>query len=141
MNYIVLTGRLTADPILRYTPTGIPVLDFTLAVDRRGRSGEGERDADFIDIVVWRKQAEICANYLKKGRLVGVEGRLEISRFQGSDGQIHRKPRVIAYRVEFLDGKPKEAVEEIPEELESFDEDAFVDDISNKIDLDLGEDK
>lgn len=140
MNYIILTGRLTADPILRYTPTGVPVLGFTLAVDRR-RSSEGGRDADFIDIVVWRKQAEICANYLKKGRLVGVEGRLEINKFQGSDGQIHRKPRVVAYRVEFLDGKPKEVVEEVPEEVETFDEDAFIDDISSKIDIDLGEDK
>mgnify|MGYP000893685195 FL=1 len=136
MNHIVLTGRLTADPVLRYTPTGIPVLDFTLAVSRRGKSSEGERDADFIDIVVWRKQAEICANYLKKGRLIGVEGRLEIDKFQGSDGQIHRKPRVVAYRVEFLGSKPKEAEEGISEEIEGFDEDAFVDDISSKIDID-----
>ncbi|MBC7319235.1 single-stranded DNA-binding protein [bacterium] len=140
MNYIILTGRLTADPILRYTPTGVPVLGFTLAVDRRSRTPEGEREADFIDIVVWRKQAEICANYLRKGRLVGVEGRLEISKFQGSDGQVHRKPRVIAYRVEFLDSRPREGEEAPPEEIHTFDEDAFIDDISQKIDIDLGED-
>ena len=138
MNYVILTGRLTADPVLRYTPTGVPVLGFTLAVDRRSRTPEGEKEADFIDIVVWRKQAEICANYLKKGRLVGVEGRLEISRFQGADGQTHRKVRVIAYRVEFLDSKHRE--EEVPVEITSFDEDDFVDDISQKIDIDLGED-
>jgi len=141
MNYVVLTGRLTSDPILRYTPTGVPVVDFTLAVDRRSKNPKGEKTTDFIDIVVWRKQAETCATYLKKGRLIGVEGRLEINKYQGSDGQAHRRTRVVAYRVEFLSSKPKEAEEGAPEGIVSFDEDAFVDDLDQKIDIDLEEGK
>ncbi|MGB9682895.1 MAG: single-stranded DNA-binding protein [bacterium] len=138
MNSVILTGRLTGDPTLRYTPDGTAVAEFTLAVNRRGR--EGKELTDFIDIVVWRKQAELCATYLKKGRLIGIEGRLEIDRYQSQDGKTQRRARVVARRVEFLGSRPKEE-EGLPEEVVSFDEDAFVDDLEKKIDIDLDEGK
>jgi single-strand DNA-binding protein len=138
MNSIILTGRLTSDPTLRYTPEGTAVAEFTLAVNRRGK--EGNEATDFIDIVAWRKQAELCATYLKKGRLVGVEGRLEIDKYQTQDGRTQRRARVVARRVEFLGSRPKE-VGETPEEMVSFDEDAFVEDLNQKIDIDLEEGK
>ena len=78
LNRIILIGRLVADPTLRYTQSGIAVTTFTLAVDRAFANQQGEREADFIGIVVWQKLAETCANHLFKGRLVAVEGRLQI---------------------------------------------------------------
>jgi single-strand DNA-binding protein len=103
MNHIVLIGRLTRDPELRYTPNGVAVANFDLAVDRRTTNQQGERETDFIRIVVWQKQAEHCANYLKKGRLVGVEGRLQIRSYETQDGQKRRVAEVIANFVQFLD--------------------------------------
>lgn len=103
MNHIVLIGRLTRDPELRYTPNGVAVANFDLAVDRPTTNQQGERETDFIRIVVWQKQAEHCANYLKKGRLVGVEGRLQIRNYETQDGQKRRVAEVIANFVQFLD--------------------------------------
>lgn len=74
LNRVILTGRLAKDPILRYTPNGIAVAAFTLAVNRTFTNQQGDRDADFINCVVWRKQAENVANFLKKGSLAGVDG-------------------------------------------------------------------
>lgn len=78
LNRIVLIGRLTRDPELRYTPNGVAVATFTLAVDRQFTNSQGERETDFINIVTWRGLAENCANYLKKGRLAAADGRLQI---------------------------------------------------------------
>lgn len=103
MNRIVLVGRLTADPELRYTQSGIAVGRFTLAVDRPFANQQGDRDTDFIDIVVWRKQAENCANYLQKGAMAAVDGRLQIRSYETQDGQKRRATEVVADRVEFLE--------------------------------------
>ena len=103
MNHITLTGRLTRDPELRYTPNGVAVTNFDLAVDRSVLNQAGERETDFIRIIAWQKQAELCANYLKKGRLVAVEGRLQIRSYETQDGQKRRVAEVVANRVEFLD--------------------------------------
>jgi len=103
MNHIVLIGRLTRDPELRYTPNGVAVANFDLAVDRPVPNQQGERETDFIRIVVWQKQAEHCANYLKKGRLVAVEGRLQIRSYETQDGQKRRVAEVVANQVQFLD--------------------------------------
>ncbi len=105
LNRIVLIGRLTKDPELRYTPNGVAVASFTLAVDRSRPNLQGEREADFIPIVVWQKQAENCANYLGKGRLVAVDGRLQIRTYDGKDGQRRWVTEVIAENVRFLDKK------------------------------------
>lgn len=103
MNKVLLVGRLAQQPELRYTQNGVAVARFTVAVNRPYTNPQGERDADFIDVVVWRAQAENCANYLAKGRLVGVEGRLQIRSYETAEGQKRRVAEVVADRVEFLD--------------------------------------
>ena len=109
MNHIVLIGRLTRDVELRYTPAGHAVSNFDLAVDRPVPNQQGEREADFIRIIAWQKQAELCANYLKKGRLVAVEGRLQIRSYETQDGQKRRVAEVVVSQVHFLDKSRDEA--------------------------------
>ncbi|MGU3568892.1 single-stranded DNA-binding protein, partial [Paenibacillus sp. A51L] len=105
MNRSILIGRLTKDPEMRYTPAGVAVTQFTLAVDRPFiSSGEGrEREADFIPIVTWRQLAETCANYLKKGRLTAVEGRIQVRHYENNEGKRVYVTEVIADNVRFLD--------------------------------------
>lgn len=103
LNRVVLIGRLTRDPELRYTPTGVAVARFTLAVDRPFTNQRGERETDFIRIVTWRQLAELCANYLKKGRLAAVDGRLQISTFDNQEGQRITVSEVVADNVRFLE--------------------------------------
>jgi len=99
-----LIGRLTRDPELKYIPSGTPVATFTLAVNRPFTNKMGEREADFVPIVVWRKQAENCANYLSKGSLVAVDGRLQVRSYE-QDGQRRYVTEVVAEDVRFLDGR------------------------------------
>ncbi|GGI95138.1 hypothetical protein GCM10010885_00930 [Alicyclobacillus cellulosilyticus] len=103
LNRVILIGRLTADPELRYTNSGTPVASFSLAVDRMRPNASGERETDFINIVVWQKQAELCAQYLHKGRLAAVDGRLQIRTYENRDGQRVRVAEVVAETVRFLD--------------------------------------
>ncbi|CAM4052589.1 single-stranded DNA-binding protein [Paenibacillus alkaliterrae] len=103
LNRVVLIGRLTKDPDLRYTPSGVAVTQFVLAVDRTFTSGEGEREADFIPIVMWRQLAETCANYLKKGRLTAVEGRIQVRNYESNEGKRVYVTEVIADNVRFLE--------------------------------------
>lgn len=103
LNKIILIGRLTADPQLRYTTNGNAVTNFTLAVNKSFVGQDGERGADFIDVVVWRKLAEACANHLAKGRLAAVEGRLEIRSYEDQQGVRRKAAEVVADNVRFLD--------------------------------------
>lgn len=103
MNQVQLIGRLTRDPELRYTTDGTPVGAFGLAVSRRGQDDE----ADFFEIVVWRKLAESAANYLTKGRKVAISGRLTQDRWE-KDGQRRSMVKVVAHGVEFLDARKGE---------------------------------
>ena len=103
LNRIILIGRLTADPQLRYTTNGNAVTNFTLAVNKSFVGQDGERGADFIDVVVWRKLAETCANHLHKGRLVAVEGRLEIRSYDDQQGVRRKAAEVVADNVRFLE--------------------------------------
>lgn len=103
LNRTILIGRLSKDPDLRYTPTGIPVARFTLAVQRPYTNEQGEREADFIPIVVWRGAAETCAKYLNKGRLVAVCGRIQTSSYEAEDGTKRYTTEVVADEVKFLD--------------------------------------
>lgn len=107
-NKIILIGRLTRDPELRYTPQGVPVASFTLAVDRPFTNAQGEREADFVDCVAWRKLGETVGNHLTKGRLVAVEGRLQIRGYTAQDGSKRRVAEVIIDTLRFLDA-PKNA--------------------------------
>ena len=105
INRVVLVGRLTKDPDLRYTPNGVPVASFTLAVNRTFSKQQGEREADFINCVVWRKPAENVANYLKKGSLAGVDGRIQTRNYEGQDGRRVYVTEVVAESVHFLEPK------------------------------------
>lgn len=107
LNRVILIGRLTKDPELRYTPNGVAVASFTLAVDRKFKNQQGEKETDFIPVVVWQRAAENCANYLSKGSLVGVEGRLQVRSYDGQDGQRRWVTEVISESVQFLDSKNK----------------------------------
>lgn len=108
LNRVILIGRLTRDPELRYTPNGVAVASFGIAVERPFTNQQGEREVDFINIVVWRKQAENCANHLGKGRLVAIEGRLQVRGYETTDGQRRTVSEVVADSVQFLDW-PKDA--------------------------------
>ncbi|MHC5298490.1 single-stranded DNA-binding protein [Listeria welshimeri] len=105
MNRVVLVGRLTKDPDLRYTPAGAAVATFTLAVNRPFTNQQGEREADFINCVVWRKPAENVANFLKKGSLTGVDGRVQTRNYEGNDGKRVYVTEIVAESVQFLEPK------------------------------------
>ena len=107
LNHIVLIGRLTRDPELRRTGSGIPVTTFTLAVDRDfgGNRETGEKETDFIDIVTWRNTAEFVAKYFAKGRMAVVSGRLQIRNWNDKDGNKRRSAEVVADNVYFGDSK------------------------------------
>ena len=105
LNRVVLVGRLTRDPDLRYTPNGVAVANFTLAVNRPFTNQQGNRDADFINCVVWRRQAENLANYMKKGSQVGVDGRLQSRSYEGQDGKTVFVTEVVADNVQFLESR------------------------------------
>ncbi len=102
LNTVVLIGRLTADPKLRYTPGGHAVANFSLAVERPYKNQAGEKEVDFFDIVVWRKLAETCDNHLGKGRLVAISGSLQQDRWETDEGKRSRV-KVNADNVRFLD--------------------------------------
>lgn len=111
MNKAILIGRLTAKPELKYTSSNIPVTSFNLAVDRQPKD-DGTKDTDFIEIRVWRKQAENVCQYLDKGSLVAIEGRIQTEKFTTKDGENRYKTLVIAERVMFLNSKKKEETKE-----------------------------
>lgn len=105
INRTVLVGRLTKDPELKYTQSGVAVCRFTLAVNRTFTNQAGEREADFINCVTWRKTAENTANFLKKGSLAGIDGRIQTSNFEGKDGNRVFLTEVVADSVQFLEPK------------------------------------
>lgn len=105
MNKVVLIGRLTRDPDLRYPSSNVPVANFTIAVNRPFENQNGERVADFINIIVWRKQAENVKKYIGKGSLVAVEGRIQTRNYDGADGKKVYVTEVVADSVQFLESK------------------------------------
>jgi len=115
-NKVFLIGNLVRDPELRYTSSGIPVAHFTLAVNRikkkgaAGEEGAAGQEVDFINVVAWRRLAEICGEYLKKGRPAAIEGRLQIRSFTGRDGQKRTMAEVVADNMQML-GKKGEITE------------------------------
>lgn len=107
-NLVVLTGRLTADPELKTTANGISVTTFSIAVDRRYRSGE-ERQTDFINIVAWRQSAEFITKYFKKGSMIGIEGSIQTRRYQDKNGNNRTAFEVVANNVQFVESKKDSA--------------------------------
>lgn len=103
INRVVLVGRLTRDPELRTTTTGKNVVDFSIAVTKRVKPSDGSPDADFFRVTAWNQTAEYVANYLSKGRLVAVDGRLQSRKYQASDGSNREVVEVVADNVQGLD--------------------------------------
>ena len=111
MNKVTLIGRLTKDPELRYTGSNIPTASFSLAVNRPFSNANGVREADFIPIVLWRKQAETAKKYLSKGSLVAVEGRIQTRNYDDKDGKKVYVTEVVADNVQFLEPKGQRSME------------------------------
>lgn len=109
INRVVLVGRLTKDPELKYTQNGIAVARFTLAVNRNFPNQQGQREADFVNCVAWRKQAENISQYLRKGSLTGIDGRIQTSNFDGKDGNRVFMTEVVADQVQFLEPKREDS--------------------------------
>ena len=105
MNRVMLIGRLTAKPELRYTSSNIPFARFSVAVNRTFSNSQGQRETDFINVVVWRKQAENVCNFLDKGSLVSVEGRLQTGSYDDKDGKKVYVTEILASNISFLDSK------------------------------------
>ena len=102
LNVVVLSGRLTADPELKTTANGISVCSFSIAVERRFKSGE-ERQSDFINIVTWRSSAEFVSKYFKKGQMIAIRGSIQTRRYQDKDGNNRTAFEVVADDVQFAD--------------------------------------
>lgn len=109
MNKVILVGRLTRDPEVKNTTTGKAVATFTLAVDRRFKNKDGQKEADFVPIVVWGKQAEFAGQYLSKGSQIGVAGRLQVRSYDAQDGQRRYVTEVVADEINFLSSSRKDS--------------------------------
>lgn len=107
MNKVVLVGRLTAKPELRYTNSNTAFLRFTIAVNRNFTAADGKREADFINIVAWRKQAETISRYFDKGNLIAIEGRLQTGSYDDRDGNKRYTMDVALDNFEFVEGRNK----------------------------------
>ncbi len=128
-NRVILTGRLTKDPELRYSGAGTAVVQFGLAVNaRRQNAGTETEETSFFDIVVFGKQAEVCKQYLTKGRTVLVEGRLRQRSWTSEDGQKHKKVEILANQVHFIGTPPKDA-RAIPEPVDDIPPDEDEEDV------------
>jgi len=136
MNKVVLIGNLTRDPELQTTNSGVSVCRFSLAVSRRFANAEGEREADFINITVWRAQAENCHKYLKKGSKCAVVGRIQTSSYDAPDGSKRYTTDVVADEVEFISSRnggdegasysaPSAPAKKETAELEEIDDDSL----------------
>lgn len=108
MNSVNLTGRFTKDPELRYSPNGVAVCTFTIAVNRSFTNADGEREADFPQVVAFKKTAESIAEYMRKGSLVAIEGRLQTRTYEHTEGHTVWVSEIVANNVHFLESKPEE---------------------------------
>ena len=134
MNKVVLIGRLTRDPEIRYTSNNIAVTNFTLAVNRNYQKQNGVREADFINIVMWRKQAETAKKYLSKGSLIAIEGRIQTRNYDGADGKKVYVTEVLADSFEFLESKGQKTNSDI-----DFNNDVSTNNIGDEPYIDFGD--
>ena len=120
LNHITIMGRLTRDPEMRSTQSGVAVASFTLAVDRDFGGSGGEKQTDFIDCTAWRHTAEFVSKYFSKGRMAVVSGRLQIDNYTDNDGNKRRSAKVIADNIYFGDSKKDGATSGQSDEAASF---------------------
>ena len=139
MNKVVLIGRLTKDPELRYTSSNIPSATFSLAVNRPFQNQNGVREADFINIVMWRKQAETAKKYLSKGSLIAVDGRIQTRNYDGTDGKKVYVTEVVADNFEFLESKGQRANMTSDENMDSFVQNMPTTDVKDEPYIDFGD--
>nr|WP_308565217.1 single-stranded DNA-binding protein [uncultured Peptostreptococcus sp.] len=128
MNNVVLVGRLTKDPELKYLTSGTAVATFTLAIDRDYKNKDGSITADFIPVEIMGKPAEFVANYITKGRLVGVQGSIRVDRYETPDGEKRTFTKVAGRNIQALESKSKaeqseQAPQETPAEFSAVDDD------------------
>ncbi len=109
INHITAMGRLTHDPELRYTASGVAVCGFSIASERDYKNSSGEKQTDFIDVVAWRNTAEFVAKYLTRGRMAVVDGRLQLRDWTDREGNKRRNAEILASSVNFGDSRPKDA--------------------------------
>lgn len=126
MNRTVLVGRLTKDPDLRYTSNGTATASFTVAVNRNFKNASGEREADFINCVAWRKAAETLSSYTKKGSQIAVEGRLQTRSYDNQQGQRVFVTELVVENFTFLDSKKEDGNQNRPSPRQSAPSDPFV---------------
>ena len=110
-NLVVLSGRITAEPELKNTSNGVPVCNFSIAVERRYKQGE-ERQADFINVVAWRNSAEFVCKYFNKGSMIGIEGAIQTRKYQDKEGNNRTAFEVVANNVQFIESKKPQTNEE-----------------------------
>lgn len=137
MNKVCLVGRLTAKPELRYTGSNVAYTRFSVAINRTFNNAQGQREADFINVIVWRRAAENIANYLDKGSLVSIEGRIQTGSYTDKDGNKRTSFDVVADSVQFLDSRKQAEArssestpydyQEAPANNVNIDEDPFAD--------------
>lgn len=132
MNKVLLIGRLTGKPELRYTNSNLPFTRFSIAVNRNFTNNQGQREADFINIIVWRKQAENVCNYLDKGSRVSIEGRIQTGSYDDKDGNKRYTVEVQADSVEFLDTKAQSQNRNETSDVSPYD---YQDKPSNNVDV------
>ena len=132
MNKVILVGNLTRDPELITTANGVSLCRFSLAVQRRFASQDGEREADFINIVVWRAQADNCYKYLKKGSKCGVVGSLQTRSYDATDGSKRYSTEVVAEEVEFLSTKGSSSGDELVQDEPAGSKSSGKNDVVNK---------
>ena len=121
INNVVLVGRMTRDAELRYTPSNVAVATFTLAVNRTFKSRNGEREADFINVVMWHQQAENLANWAKKGSLIGVTGRIQTRNYENNDGQRVYVTEVVAENFQMLENRNQQSSNDNPMDIQDDD--------------------
>ena len=122
LNKVQLIGRLGRDPETRFTSSGTKVTNFSIAVDRRWRDSKGEvrEDTDWFNVTAWGRLAEICQEYLTKGRLVFIEGRLKTDRYE-VEGETRYSTKVVARNMQMLDRKPEEPIPDPPAQMDDDD--------------------
>lgn len=133
-NLVILSGRLTADPELKTTQSGLSVTSFNIAVDRRVKSGE-EKKADFITIVAWRNTAELITKHFRKGNLIGIEGSIQTRKYTDKDGNNRTAFEVVANNIQFLESKKNngstsnepDPLQTVADNLSNFSADDFTD--------------
>jgi len=124
MNRVILVGRITKDPEMKSTQSNIPVVSFTLAVNRQFSDQSGERQADFVQCVVWRKQAENLAKFVRKGALLGVEGRIQTRNYEAENGTRY-VTEVVCDSIQFLESKVESEDQPYKEDKNTQEADEF----------------